>query len=278
MRTASWIATGVLVALCGVSAQAQVAVTEYGHFADVSGARIYYEERGSGEPLLLLHNFFNTAAGWDAYVDDLATRYRVIAWDMRGHGRSNNPSTADVFRHEVTGRDLLALMDRLGIERAKAIGASSGAQTLLHAATREPARFEAMVLVGSRPYFEPQARENIRKAPFLEDPETVNALEAAHGEAKLQRLGQLFRRAATLYGDPAFTPDILATITARTLVVLGENDVYISVPQAVQMFEAIPQAHLWIVPNGGHLPHLVPENRDDFLRRVKEFLGGEWEE
>lgn len=256
----------------------QEAVREPGHFAEVNGTRIYYEDRGEGEPLFLLHGFFGTTSRWDPYVDNLATQYRVIAWDMRGHGRSSMPNSSDSF-HEDVARDLLGLMDQLHITRAKALGASTGAVALLHAATLEPDRFEAVALVGAFIYRDLKAREHQKRASFLDEPEVAQQLRQSHGEDTLQQLARQFRRFATLYGDPAFTPDILATISARTLIIEGDNDPYASVSQAVEMFNAIPHSHLWIVPNGGHLPHLIPSNRDDFLRRVTEFLdGGQWEQ
>ena len=216
--------------------------------------------------------FFGTAARWDAYVDDLATQYRVIAWDMRGHGRSSNPNASDVFLHEDAAHDLLALMDHLEIPHAKAVGASSGAMLLLHAATQNPDRFDALVLVGGFAYRNVAARSRTEQAAFLDEPSTVEGLKRDHGETKLPVLSRQFRRLATLYGDMAFTPDMLATISAPTLIVQGDNDGYVTPSQGVEVFEAIPRSRLWIMPNGGHLVHMVPANRDDFLRRVAEFL------
>ena len=75
-----------------------------------------------------------------------------------------------------------------------------------------------------------------------------------------------------LYGDPSFTPDILAAITAKTLIIHGDNDVIAPVSNALEMYKSIPKANLWIVPNGGHLPHLNPSNHVDFIRRALEFM------
>src|SRR6185503_4575857 len=75
---------------------------------------------------------------------------------LRGHGRSTNPSKAFTFRQLAA--DVFALLDRLGIQRAKAIGMSAGAKTLLHMATRHPGRVDAMVLVSATPYFPAPAR------------------------------------------------------------------------------------------------------------------------
>lgn len=275
-------ALGILGALFSTTAAArpQVAVSPDGHFAEVNGTRIYYEEQGQGDALFLLHNFFNTGESWSPYLEELRAKYRVIVWDMRGHGRSTSAGASDVFLHAETAHDLLALMDHLGIKRTSAIGASSGGMTLLYAATMQPDRFEALVLVGAQTYFSAKARnaqERLIKS-LEENPQQWQVFHERHGASGAEQLVRQFEALASQYGDPVFTPDLLATISARTLIVQGDNDSYIPISQPVEMFRAIPSAHLWIVPSGGHLPYLVPENRDDFLRRVSEFLEGKWEE
>ena len=267
----------VALGLAGGQAFAQEAVSAGGHFADLNGARIYYEDHGSGEPLLLLHHFGSTASPWKTYIDDWAPRYRVIAWDMRGHGRSTNPASTDAFLHTEAARDLLALMDSLGIGRARAIGASSGGMTLLHAATMAPERFEALVLVGAQIYYSEAVRRWIvTSGPWEQDPERMRRFTQLHGQARGLQLAQQFWRFRNLYDDPAFTPDKLATISARTLIVHGDND-FVPITQALEMYHSIPSARLWIVPNGGHLPYLAQDNHVDFVRRVTEFLEGKWD-
>lgn len=265
------------LALASTFAQAQVAVSPNGRFAEIGKEQLYYVERGQGAPLILLHNFFNTGDSWSPYLDALAADYRVVVLDLPGHGRSVSHRSPDTFLHAEAATDLLGLMDRLGIERTRAIGASSGGMVLLHAATMQPNRFEALVLIGAQTYSSSKARAGVAAlSDSLDaDPEPLNK---THGVPRAERLRRQFRAAVNQYGDLAFTPDLLATISARTLVVQGDNDRLIPISQPLDLFQAIPGAHLWIVPNGGHLPHLVPENRDDFLRRVTAFLAGTWKE
>lgn len=275
-RLGAFVAMAALV-LAGGQVFAQEAVSTRGHFADLNRARIYYEDYGSGEPLLLLHNFGATASQWKTYIDDWALRYRVIAWDMRGHGRSTNPSSSDVFLHAEAARDLLALMDSLRIGRTSAIGASSGGMTLLYAATMAPEHFEALVLVGAQIYYSEAVRRwVVTNGPWEQDPELMRRFTQLHGQARGLQLAQQFWRFRNLYDDPAFTPDKLATISARTLIVHGDND-FVPITQALEMYRSIPSARQWIVPNGGHLPYLAEDNHVDFLRRVTEFLEGKWD-
>jgi len=109
----------------------------------LNGFEMYYEVRGEGEPLLLLHGGMGIGNDWRHIFAADPDGYRVIVPDLRGHGRSTNPAERFTFRQ--CGRDILALLDHLQIARTKAIGMSMGAKTLLHVATMQPDRVAAMV-------------------------------------------------------------------------------------------------------------------------------------
>src|SRR5262245_27172721 len=122
-----------------------------GHLATVNGFQMYYEVHGEGSPLILLHKFFGSTLSWQPYLAALAAHFKLIVVDMRGHGRSTNPTNQ--FTHRQWALDIFSLLDPLEIERFKAIGVSSGGMTLLHMATQQPGRIESMVLVGATIYF-----------------------------------------------------------------------------------------------------------------------------
>jgi pimeloyl-ACP methyl ester carboxylesterase len=90
--------------------------------------------------------------------------------------------------------------------------------------------------------------------------------------------GLLFARQfyhfSKLYSDPAITPDQLANIKARTLIVHSDND-FVPVSQAWEMFQNIPNAHLWISPNTRHFGPQFGVNESDFFRRTSAFLKGD---
>src|SRR5437762_501485 len=132
-----------------------------GHIEKVNDIEMYYETRGEGAPLLLLHGGGGVGANWDLVFKEPPTGFRVLIPDLRGHGRSNNP--APEFKIRQVALDVFELLDRLGTERFKAIGLSLGAKTLLHMATQQPDRVEAMVLVSATPYFPEQARSIMRE-------------------------------------------------------------------------------------------------------------------
>ena len=261
--------------LSPTNAQAQYAVGPNGKFITVNGAKIYYEEYGQGEPLILLHGFGRTLVDWKPFISEFSKKFRVIAWDMRGHGRSTNPDTSKVFLHATAAEDLLELMEKLRLSKVKAVGHSSGGIIILYAAIKEPDRFEAIVPVSAQLHYSLQTREFIKMNAKPEAYYEFNELERQHGKTKGRVIARQFYHFHELYGDPALTPDQLATINARSLIVHGDND-FVPVSQAWEMHKNIRNAHLWIVPNGWHLPHLGGSNEVDFNRRVLEFLNDEW--
>ena len=241
----------------------------------INGADIHYEIRGAGEPLLLLHGFGSCGRQtWAPYIDRLGARYRLIIPDMRGHGASTNPSAN--FTHRQAAFDMLGLLDSLGIQRVRAIGASSGGMTLLHMATQQPARVEAMILVDATSYFPAEARRFMRalKPDSLPTEFVREGSECAtRGESQIRELAAQFNAFKDSYDDMNFTPPLLGTIRARTLVVHGDRDPFFPVAIPVEMYQSIPRASLWIVPNAGHEGPMAPQTKDLFLDVALAFLG-----
>lgn len=238
------------------------------------GAELFVTERGTGTPLLLLHGLTGTSGDWVHVfdLDALASRYRVVALDARGHGRSTNPSGVFTFRRCAS--DVLEVMDQLGIERARAVGMSLGAKTLLHVATEAPARLDAMVLVSATPQFPDATRTLFRAAAAAEHrAEEWAAMRSlhVHGDAQIAALWQLPARFAENDDDMSFTRERLATIAARTLVVAGDRDPLYPVELAVDLYRGIPNAELYVVPAGGHGPVFGAE-RARFEERALAFL------
>lgn len=247
-----------------------------GKFTTVNGAKIYYEEYGQGEPLFLLHGFLGTASVWKPFITEYAKKYRVIVWDMRGHGCSNNPDTSIVFLHATAAKDMLALMDKLQVNKVKGIGHSSGGMTLLYAASMAPDRFEAIVPVAAQLYYSVAVREWTEKNAKPETTLTEWGVGKTHGKEKGMFLARQFYYSHKSYGDPALTPDQLVKIKARTLIIHGDND-FVPVSQAWEMFQSIPNARLWVSPNTEHAPQFGEENTPDFIKKTMAFLGGDWD-
>ena len=247
--------------------------TPPGKLVDLNGITLHYEERGQGEPLLLLHGFGMCGPGdWGEIADELAKDYRVIMPDLRGHGWSTNPS--NVFTMRQSAEDIRALLDKLGLKGVRAMGISAGAMTLLHLATKYPDRLDAMVLIGGTTYFPEQARQVLESAaaapPRKEEMEFLSRC-ASRGEPQVRALMGQFLAFRDSHEDMNLTPPYLGTIKARTLIVHGDRDEFFPVEIPVEIYRSIPKSQLWIVPNGDHVPIYGPRTAE-FLRIVRSFL------
>lgn len=255
------------------SGYAQLSPKGVGRIMEINNANIYFEEYGQGEPLFLLHGFLGTADSWKDFIEAYSQNYRVIIWDMRGHGRSSDPNDETDFKHQQAARDLLELMEILKIDKAKAIGHSSGGITILYAATMSPDKFDAIIPVSAQSFYSEPVRDWI-KSRIWEKYFDHEELERLHGPEKAGLLKQQFFGFGTLTGDPLISKEELAKIRARTLIVHGDDD-FIPVSHAWDIYQNIPGARIWISPNTGHLPHYGIENGLDFIRRTQDFLKGD---
>jgi len=245
-----------------------------GRTKTINGIEMYHEVYGEGEPLLLLHGFMGSGADWGQVFKSPPDGYRSIFPDLRGHGRSTNPGGAFTFRQSAA--DVLALLDGLNIGQCKAIGVSGGAQTLLHMATEQPGRIDAMVLVSGGHYFPKEARTFMSKFTLESlPPAEQQAMQQRHkfGEEQVQALLKQAKGFQSSYDDMSFTPPHLATITARTLLVFGDRDPLYPVQIPVEMHASIPKSRLWIVPNGGHGP-IFGDLRERFVETALSFFRG----
>jgi pimeloyl-ACP methyl ester carboxylesterase len=272
LRTSSAVA----LLLCLAASCAAAAEAGSGQTLAVNGIELHYELSGSGEPLLLLHAGTQSGRMWDEHIWELAARYRVIVPDLRGHGGSTNPDR--VWSTRQFAADIFALLDHLEVRRLRAVGASAGAMTLLHMAAAQPERFEALVVIGVGTYLPAACRSTL--ATVDADAVPADAMEELraihrHGDEQIRALYSWVASLASDETDMVFTPPQLARITAPTLVVHGDRDYCFPPSMALEIFDAIPRAYLWVVPNGGHVPIAGPRT-ETFSATVLEFLSGAW--
>lgn len=223
----------------------------------LNGIEIYYEIEGVGEPLLLLHGGTGCQENWvHAGRDEFVRKYTLIKPDARGHGRSTNPGRT--ITHRQCALDTLALLDHLGIRRCRAIGLSMGGNILLHMATLQPDRIEAMVLVSATMYFPDHARAIMAQVPQADDQPSqeweIMRKRHKHGDEQIVALWDWTRNMKDSHDDMNFKPQSLSRITAPTLIIYGDRDPLYPVEMAVEMYRAISRSALWVVPNGGHGP------------------------
>ena len=190
---------------------------------------------------------------WDPFVADLSADFRLILVDMRGHGGSDNPSGR--FTHQLAAQDLLGLMDALDIDRFSGVGHSSGAVTLLEAAVMQPHRVEGLVLLAGAHRFTDDAREGLRNPDpdgFRRTyPRLYEAVTSSH-PGGAQQFRDLMAQLPQLAADPGLTAAELASVTTPALVAFGDRDEINPVSLAVELYELLPQAELWVMPNTLH--------------------------
>jgi len=183
----------------------------------------------------------------------------LILVDLRGHGNSTNVENR--FTHRQAADDVLRLLDKVGVERFSAMGISSGGMTLLHMATSQPKRITAMVLVSATSHFPDQARSIFRETSFDRMPPYVQAMYrecATRGDAQVRELVGQFKAFHDSYDDMNLTVSDLSKVQARTLVVHGDRDRFFPAEIALTIYRSIPDAALWIVPGGDHVPIYDP--------------------
>jgi 3-oxoadipate enol-lactonase len=253
----------------------------------VNGAELYYEVKGDGQRLVLLHDGLLDRRVWDDQFVAFARLYRTIRYDRRGYGNSSAP---DRPFSEVS--DLHHLLGHLGINAAHLLGMSNGGKVALEFALEHPGMVAALVLVGLslggyRPSEEKQwrvseilsvARERGAEAgieAWMEDPFYPPAKDKP---AALERVRRIARenlpRLLSAPGlreepDPP-TMESLSRIVAPTLILVGERDDRDNREIASVLASRLPRAKKKVFAGCGHLVNL--ERPEEFYSVVAEFL------
>jgi len=246
-----------------------------GNYANVNGVKLYFETYGKGPPLVLLHYMTGSHEIWEQWIDSLSQDYKLFIPDLRGHGKSTNPTGE--FGYEIVAQDIYALMDELEIKNFKAMGASSGAMTLIHMATMDSTRIDAMILIGGTIYYDDQYRDLVKGITYetaLKNEAWISNMRKRHpgGEEQIRMLIDQFRAHAFTFKDMNFTPPYLSLIKCPTLIIHGDRDEFFSIKFPIEMYKSIPNSFLWIFPNGGHLPNWSALWSDKFLEVSKLFF------
>lgn len=241
-------------------------------FADLpTGARLFYEDVGTGEPLIAIHGMLGTARkDLGEIVDWLSARYRVIGPTMRGYGQSL-PKPRDFppdFYHR-DARDVLALMDALAIERAHVIGYSDGGEIALVLAGLAPERFISAASWGSVGYYGPDMRAVIQgmyPATWMTDEDkALHGIDSADGFA-LGWMGAV-KHMIDAGGDVSVGRAHLATLPV--LMMLGERDRLNPRAFAEHFVERAPNARIEMF-DAAHPVHR--EQPDRFRQVLGDFL------
>lgn len=266
--------------------------------ANADQARLYYEETGTGEPIVFVHEFAADCRAWETQVRQLSRDYRCITFNARGYPPSDVPEQAAAYGCEHSARDIGAVMDHLKLDDAHVVGLSMGAYAGMLFGIRQPKRVRSLVLAGVGSGSEPNEKDEFRRtyarmADQLEidgftkiadtfamgpnrrqlaakDPrgwrETVEQLRehSAKGSAMTMRHYQAAR--PTVYEYEAQ----LRALRVPTLVMCGDEDEP-CLNVSVFLKRTMPDADLMVVPGTGHSINL--EEPETFNRAVAQFVG-----
>jgi pimeloyl-ACP methyl ester carboxylesterase len=240
-----------------------------GH-AELNGIRLFYAEIGRGSPVVVLHGGLANSDYLGSQVQALAARHHVIVVDSRGHGRSTRVDQP--FGYDLMTDDVVALLDRLKIQKANIVGWSDGAIIGLDMAMRHPARVGRIFAFGANtqtsglkegfdknPVFAAyMARARQEYARLSPTPDQYDAFQ--------EQIGKMWEN------QPNWTDAQLRTIRSPVLVVDGDHDEGIKREHTEYIARTIPGARLLILPNLSHFAFLQDPVR--FNAALLDFLGG----
>jgi 3-oxoadipate enol-lactonase len=239
-------------------------------FVENQGAKIYWDEQGSGEPLLLIMGLSYPSYMWHRSRPILAKRFHTIALDNRGVGQSDAPPGA--YSMALMAKDAAAVLDAASIDRAHVFGVSMGGMIAQEFALQYPNRVRSLILgctAAGGPHAvqaEPEALQALLRRdvtpeqaketiiPFLYDAATPReridedmAIRMKWYPTPQGYMGQL----QGIFGWEAYSR--IAQITAPTLVIHGETDRLVPAANARLIAEKIPGAKLVLIPNASHI-------------------------
>ncbi len=263
-------------------------------YAKVDGVNIYYEERGSGFPLVWSHEFAGDYRSWKPQVHFFSRRYRVITYNARGYPPSDAPESLDDYTQERAVEDLRGLLVHLGIECAHIGGLSMGGNVALNFGLTHPGMARSLVVAGTGSgSTDPEGfRRNVTARAEMMRTGGMDAMEDySNSPTRVQLLRkdplgyEEFRRglmehsalgsALTFAGIQGRRPPIfdledrMRGLDVPTLIMTGDEDEPCIEP-SVFMKRCIPKSGLVVMPQSGHAINL--EDPDMFNRIVLDFL------
>jgi 3-oxoadipate enol-lactonase len=232
--------------------------------------RISYRRSGSGQPLVLLHPLALSGGVWGEFAERLAAAFDVIAVDVRGHGDSG--WDGEPFGVDDLADDVAVLLDGLGLRSAHLVGMSMGGSIAISFAGRYPRRADGLVLADTTAWYGPEAprtweerartvleRPRERQVPFQADRWFTDGFRHRN-PAEVNRVVGVFLRTSSLAHAQACralgqmdSRGLLGGITARTLVLTGEEDYATPPAMGKAIADGVPDADARVL---GSLRHL----------------------
>jgi pimeloyl-ACP methyl ester carboxylesterase len=230
-------------------------------YAAVNDVRMYYQEEGHGEPLVLLLGALGVVdpaapSGWGALLPDLTARYHTFSVEHRGHGRTNNPAAR--LSYARMAEDVAAFIERLEIAPAHVAGFSDGATVGLAIGMTRPELVRSLVCVGANYCLDDHVREALAffdpAALERDHPQFAQMFAARHDpHHKPGYWRELVRQVrANVETELVWTEGDLRRIPVPTLVIAGEADLWdVGLTQTLAMQRSIPRAEMLILNHAG---------------------------
>ena len=267
------------------------------HLTTDDKIKLYYEEVGSGIPVVFVHEFAGDVRSYEMQMRYFGQRYRCIAFNARGYPPSDVPESAELYSQERARDDIRAVLDALKIDKAHIVGLSMGGFATLHFGFTYADRTRSLVIAGCGYGAAPDKRAQFagEAKAAAKNFQQVGMAKAAEGYAlgptrvqfqnKDARGWQEFATqlaehstegaAQTLRGVQARRPslfdlvDKMKTITAPTLIMTGDED-WPCLEPGLLMKRTIPTAALVVMPNAGHAINL--EDPGAFNQHIADFF------
>lgn len=236
-------------------------------YAPVNGIKIWYAEFGRGAPVILLHGGLANSNYWGKLVPALASRYRVIVMDSRGHGRSSRDDKP--YGYDLMASDVIALMDYLKIDKAALIGWSDGAIIGLDIAMHHPERLTKLFAFAANS--DPSAVKDVEHDPVFSafiarartEYEKLSPTPKEY-DAFLKQITKMWE------SEPHWTAADLAAIKVPTWIVDADHDEAIKRDNTLFMADNIAGSGLLIQPEVSHFSFL--QDPQQFNADVLHFL------
>lgn len=220
---------------------------------------LYYQEQGEGEPLFLLHGNGEDSTYFANQISFFSDRYRVIAVDTRGHGKS--PRGTAPFTMEQFAKDLHSLIEKLQIQRGIILGFSDGANIAMKFALKYPDQVKALILNGGN-----LNTKGVKRS--IQIPIEIGYRFAKLFAGKLEKAKSHMEILGLMVNEPNIKPEELCVIQAPTLVIAGTKDM-IKTAHTKLIADHIPNAKLSVIP-GDHF--VANKNSREFNKVVEDFL------
>ena len=241
-------------------------------------ATLHYTDTGHGEPLILLHSGGMSGAEWTPQLPQLARQFRVLAPDHLGHGRS--PMAAETLSIHAMGRAVLELLDELGLAQASLLGSSLGGAVALWLTVHHPDRVSKLALyrvgyrkdaathAGTRSMADPAYWRSVGMHRWLSDIHQPQGGPDAW-QTVIRRVAEALDPETT---DHAHDLETLRRIVQPTLLIVGDRDPVAPLAQILEMFRAMPNAGLWVMPYATHVTASNTWRAESFALEVTRFF------